>query len=156
MKKIFSDKFSSVYFFEEIDQPNHSSEGMTKAALRDYIGGYPLNCKEPIQLHWNRSDTSTYCVVAVGIQPVGIDIEYMRERPFERLSKRYFHEWEHTDDKEIFYDLWTRKEAYTKWKKGKIANYMNQIISKDMVVLLELPDGIKGHLCRGLTTVSIP
>ena len=81
---------------------------------------------------------------------MGIDIEYMRERPFERLSKRYFHEWEHTDDKEIFYDLWTRKEAYTKWKKGKIANYMNQIISKDMIVLLELPDDIKGHLCRGV------
>ena len=147
MKKIFSDDFSSVYFFEEIDQPNHSSEGMTKAALRDYIGGYSLNCKEPIQLHWNRSDTSTYCVVAVGIQPVGIDIEYMRKRPFEKLSKRYFHTDETTDDLEIFYDLWCQKEAYTKWKKGKIANYMNQKIEKDMTPLYELPTNITGYLC---------
>ena len=147
MKKIFSVDFSSVYLFEDIDQPNHSSEGMTKAALRDYIGGYPLNCKEPIQLHWNRSDTSTYCVVAVGIQPVGIDIEYMRKRPFEKISKRYFHEHEVTDDVDIFYDLWCQKEAYTKWKKGKIANYMNQKIEKDMIPLYDVPDGIAGYLC---------
>ena len=147
MKKIFSDDFSSVYFFEEIDQPNHSSEGMTKAALRDYIGGYSLNCKEPIQLHWNRSDTSTYCVVAVGIQPVGIDIEYMRKRPFEKLSKRYFHTDETTDDLEIFYDLWCQKEAYTKWKKGKIAENMREKITMPMTPLYELPPSITGYLC---------
>ena len=147
MQKIFSDDFSSVYLFEEIDQPNHSSEGMTKAALREYIGGYSLNCKEPIQLYWNRSDTSTYCVVAVGLQPVGVDIEYMRKRPFEKISKRYFHEHEVTDDLDIFYDLWCQKEAYTKWKKGKIANYMNQKIEKDMIPLYDVPRNITGYLC---------
>ena len=109
-------------------------------------------------MYWNKSDTNTYAVVAVGFQEVGVDIEYMRERRFEDISRRYFHKDEITDDKEIFYDLWCQKEAYTKWKKGKIAKYLSQKIDKDMTSLVpqsryqmieleELPDNIKGYLC---------
>lgn len=148
MKKIFSDEFSSVYFFEDIDKPNHPSDGLVKAALREFLCAYSLNCKEPVQMHWNKSDTSTYCVVAVGMQPVGVDIECLRERPFEKLSKRYFHKDEVTDDMEIFYDLWTQKEAYTKWKKGKIAKNLGLKVEKDMTLLIELPSGITGYLCH--------
>ena len=148
MKKIFSDKFSSVYFFEEIDQPNHSSEGMIKAALRDFVGGLPLSCKEPLPpIHWNKSDTSTYCAIAVGLVEVGVDIESLRKRRFEDLSTRYFHEDEVTDDMDIFYDLWCQKEAYTKWKKGKIAKYMREKITMPMTPLYELPQGVAGYLC---------
>ena len=58
----------------------------------------------------------------------------------------------------VFYDLWTQKEAYTKWKKGKIAKYMSQKIDKDMTQLIPqsrykmieldgLPYNMKGYLC---------
>ena len=46
----------------------------------------------------------------------------------------------------IFYDLWCQKEAYTKWKKGKIVNYMSQKIEKDMIELYNLPDNILGYV----------
>ena len=98
-------------------------------------------------MHWNKSDTSTYAVVAVSFKEIGVDIEYMRYRRFEDISRSYFHKHEITDDKEIFYDLWTMKETYTKWKKGKIAKYMSQKIEKEMIELEELPDNIKGYLC---------
>ena len=74
-------------------------------------------------MYWNKSDTNHCTVVAVGFKELGVDIEYMRYRRFEDISRRYFHKDEITDDKEIFFDLWCQKEAYTKWKKGKIANY---------------------------------
>ena len=96
MKKIFSDEFSSVYFFEDIDKPNHPSDGLVKAALREFLCAYSLNCK----------------------------------------------------DMEIFYDLWTQKEAYTKWKKGKIAKNLGLKVEKDMTLLIELPSGITGYLCH--------
>ena len=148
MQKILQTPSVQVYLHEDIDQPNHSSEGMIKAALRDFIGGITLNCKEPLPpIYWNKSDTSTYCAVAVGTVEVGIDIECLRKRRFEKLSERYFHVDEITDDIEIFYDLWCQKEAYTKWKKGKIANYMKEKITMPMTPLYELPSGITGYLC---------
>ena len=147
MNLIYSDNVSNVYLFDRIDEPNHPSQGMIKAALRDFLCRVPLSCKEPIRMYWNKSDTSTYAVVAVSFKEIGVDIEYMRDRRFEDISRRYFHEHEITDDKEIFYDLWTVKETYTKWKKGKIAKYMSQKIEKEMIELEELPDNIKGYLC---------
>ena len=109
-------------------------------------------------MYWNKSDTAHCTVVAVGFKELGVDIEYMRYRRFEDISRRYFHKDEITDDKEIFFDLWCQKEAYTKWKKGKIAKYLSQKIDKDMTSLVpqsryqmieleELPDNIKGYLC---------
>tara|TARA_B100001996_G_scaffold251584_1_gene195194 strand:- start:256 stop:726 length:471 start_codon:yes stop_codon:yes gene_type:complete len=140
MQKILQTPSVQVYLHEDIDQPNHSSEGMIKAALRDFVGGLPLSCKEPLPpIYWNKSDTSTYCAVAVGTVEVGVDIECRRKRPFERISKRYFHKDEITDDLEIFYDLWCQKEAYTKWKKGKIAENMREKITMPMTPLYELP-----------------
>ena len=132
--------------FDRINEPNHPSDGMVKAALREFLCRVSLSCKEPVRIYWNKSDTSTYAVVAVSLKEIGVDIEYMRERRFEAISRRYFHEDEITDDKEIFYDLWCQKEAYTKWKKGKIVNYMSQKIEKDMIELYDLPDNILGYV----------
>ena len=146
MHEIYSDKNVSVYLFEDIDKPNHPSEGMIKAALREFLCRVSLSCKEPVKLYWNKSDTSTYAVVAVGLKEVGVDIELMRQRRFWNISGRYFHKDEQTDDIRTFYHLWTKKEAYTKWKKGKIAEYMSQKIEKQMIQLMELPSAIIGYV----------
>ena len=145
-KLIYSDDVANVYLTEDV-----------KSALRDFLGRYPLNCKESIQLHWNKSDTAHYAVVAVGFRELGVDIEYMRDRRFGDISRRYFHKDEETVNINIFYELWCKKEAYTKWKKGKISQYMSQKIDKDVsqlvpqsryqLIELDLPDNIKGYLC---------
>jgi len=88
-------------------------------------------------------------VVACSRERVGVDIEYMRERPFEKISRRYFDPTEVTDDMEIFFDIWCQKEAYTKWKKEKIAENMRVKIPKylSLIPLENLPDNVVGYLC---------
>ena len=59
-----------------------------------------------------------YAALAVGEGPVGLDVEPL-DRPFRRLSGRYFTEeerrWlEEAPTAERFYTLWTRLEALTK------------------------------------------
>ena len=132
---IYEDDIASVYLTSDV-----------KLALRMFLNQVPLSCKEPVRMYWNKSDTNHCTVVAVSLQEVGVDIEYMRDRRFEDISRRYFHEDEITVNVNIFYELWCQKEAYTKWKKGKIAKYMSQKIEKDMIEL-DLFDNIKGYLC---------
>ena len=126
--RIFCTEDTHVYLFSNINEPNHPSGGLIRFAMREFLSSRELDCREPITMHWNKSDSHIFSVVAVSTKQVGIDIEYMKERPYEKISKRYFHEWEHTDDKDIFYDLWTRKEAFTKHKKGKIAENMRELM----------------------------
>ena len=145
-KLIYSDDVANVYITSDV-----------QAALREFLGRVPLSCKEPVRMYWNKSDTLHCAVVAVSFQEVGVDVEYMRDRRFEDISRRYFHQEEVTNDIQRFYELWCKKEAYTKWKKGKIAKYMSQKIDRDMSELvpqsryslfeLDLPDNIKGYLC---------
>ena len=146
-KLIYEDDVANVYLTSDV-----------QAALREFLGRVPLSCKEPVRMYWNKSDTNHCTVVAVGFKELGVDIEYMRYRRFEDISRRYFHKDEITDNMNVFYDLWTQKEAYTKWKKGKIAKYMSQKIEKDvshlvpqsrykMIELDGLPYNMKGYLC---------
>ena len=147
-KVIFQNEETSVYLFTNIDEPNHSSKAMIRAALREYITRQPLDsCIEPITVHWNKSDSHTYCVIACSQKRVGIDIEYMRERSYEKLSKRWFDPIEVTDDMEIFYDIWCQKEAYTKWKKERLAKNIRKVVDKPMTPLRDLPDNVVGYLC---------
>ena len=147
-KVIFQNEETSVYLFTNIDEPNHNSKAMIRAALREYITRQPLDsCIEPITVHWNKSDSHTYCVIACSQKRVGIDIEYMRERSYEKLSKRWFDPIEVTDDMEIFYDIWCQKEAYTKWKKERLAKNIRKVVDKPMTPLKDLPDNVVGYLC---------
>ena len=98
-------------------------------------------------VYWNKSDTGDVTVYAVSKEPVGVDIEYKKERPFEKISRRYFHTDEVTDNKEVFYDLWCKKEAYTKWKRGKIAENMKATIDRPLTPLPDLPYNCVGYLC---------
>ena len=98
-------------------------------------------------MHWNKSDSHIFSTVAVSTKQIGIDIEYMKERPFWKLSKRWFDSTEVTDDMEIFYDIWCQKEAYTKWKKERLADNIRQVVSKPMIPLKDLPNNCVGYLC---------
>ena len=147
---IFDTEDTMVFLFTNIDEPNHNGKAMTRAALREFIARQPVDsCVEPINVHWNKSDTHTYCIVACSRERVGVDIEYMKKRPFQKISRRYFHEHEVTDDMEIFFDLWCQKEAYTKWKKERIAENMRVKIPKylSLIPLENLPDNVVGYLC---------
>ncbi len=70
--------------------------------------------------HFSVSDSGQLWVCAVSDQEVGIDIEEVKKKEYEDLAKRFFTEEEAefvrlwgTDG---FFLVWTRKEAYVKYK----------------------------------------
>ena len=134
MAIIYQDKICTVYKTEVV-----------KYALMEYISEYSLNCKKPVEIHWSKSDTGGYAVVACSTRRIGVDIELMKPRRFEAISRRYFREV--TDDKETFYHLWCQKEAYTKWKKGKIAHNLKADIDRCLIPLEGLPNDVVGYIC---------
>jgi 4'-phosphopantetheinyl transferase len=76
------------------------------------------------QLQFNLSHSRDAIVLALRLkEPVGVDVEYMRDSlDFVSLARRFFSEQEHRDissiagleQKKAFYAHWTRKEAYLK------------------------------------------
>tara|TARA_B100000524_G_scaffold98085_1_gene46797 strand:+ start:79 stop:495 length:417 start_codon:yes stop_codon:yes gene_type:complete len=134
MAIIYQDKICTVYKTEVV-----------KYALLEYISEYSLNCKKPVEIHWSKSDTGGYAVVACSTRRIGVDIELMKPRRYEAISKRYFSEV--TDDKETFYNLWCQKEAYTKWKKDKIAHNLKADIDRRLIPLEGLPNDVVGYIC---------
>ena len=134
MAIIYQDKICTVYKTEVV-----------KYALIEYISDYTLNYKKPVEIHWSKSDTGNHAVVACSTRRIGVDIELMKPRRFEAISRRYFREV--TDDKETFYNLWCQKEAFTKWKKDKIAHNMKVDIDRCLIPLEGLPNEVVGYIC---------
>ena len=134
MAIIYEDKICTVY-----------KTGVVKYALLDFLSEYTLNYRKPVEIHWSKSDTGGHAVVACSTRRIGVDIEQMKPRRYEAISKRYFSEV--TDDKETFYNLWCQKEAYTKWKKDKIAHNLKADIDRRLIPLEGLPNDVVGYIC---------
>ena len=134
MAIIYEDKICTVY-----------KTGVVKYALLEFLSEYTLNYRKPVEIHWSKSDTGSHAVVACSTRRIGVDIELMKPRRYEAISKRYFSEV--TDDKETFYNLWCQKEAYTKWKKDKIAHNLKADIDRRLIPLEGLPNDVVGYIC---------
>ena len=134
MAIIYEDKICTVY-----------KTGVVKYALLEFLSEYTLNYRKPVEIHWSKSDTGGHAVVACSTRRIGVDIELMKPRRYEAISKRYFSEV--TDDKETFYNLWCQKEAYTKWKKDKIAHNLKADIDRRLIPLEGLPNDVVGYIC---------
>ena len=131
---IYEDKICTVY-----------KTGVVKYALLDFLSEYTLNYRKPVEIHWSKSDTGSHAVVACSTRRIGVDIELMKPRRYEAISRRYFNEV--TDDKETFYNLWCQKEAYTKWKKDKIAHNLKADIDRCLIPLEGLPNDVVVYIC---------
>lgn len=70
--------------------------------------------------HFSVSDSGPLWVCAVSDQEVGIDIEEVKDKDYTDLAKRFFTEEEaefvRLWGKDGFFLVWTRKEAYGKFK----------------------------------------
>lgn len=96
--------------------------------LADYLGrhpssidiGYTATGKPILQnhnYHFNLSHTGNLVVIALSHLPVGVDVECMqRVCAIEKIGKKYFPEqdWTGNDRQELFYELWTAREAIGK------------------------------------------
>lgn len=78
-----------------------------------------LQIKENLpEMFFNLSHSEDYVICAVSEREVGADIQKMQEQVPERLANRFFSEKEkqllQDCSPDLFYRLWTRKEAYGK------------------------------------------
>ena len=134
MAIIYEDKICTVY-----------KTDVVKYALLDFLSEYTVDYRKPVEIHWSKSDTGSHAVVACSTRRIGIDIEQMKPRRYGAISRRYFSEV--TNDKETFYNLWCQKEAYTKWKKDKIAHNLKADIDRCLIPLEGLPNDVVGYIC---------
>lgn len=96
-------------------------------------------------LCFNISHTNNIVAVAFDTHPVGLDVEYMKERDFKTLFERYNI---NSNDKEMFYQFWTQYEASIKIQ-AEIKHKMCFKLKEDYMLSLfsSSPDeGIKTKL----------
>lgn len=79
------------------------------------------NYGKPIIENFNFNITHSHNLVAVAISSneVGIDVEYLDNRDQSKIAKTIMSDEEYLkylDDNQLFYIIWTQKEAYLKWK----------------------------------------
>jgi len=142
ISEIFLGENFLVYLFES---PQIAHSKIIRACIADFLEGR-LSCKSPATVHWSKSDSADYVAIAVGSMPIGIDIEYMRERPFEKISRRFFSPSEITSDKERFYQIWTEKEASIKRDKLTIAKNLAKTPRGTIISLRNIPPDLKGTI----------
>lgn len=113
----------------------HPVSGWTCLSVQDLLEG--ISQRRDFQFHYGRwgkpyltggpffslSHSGEYAACAISEEEVGLDVQRMRKIPYDRLAQRFFpeREWkallacEEAGRDELFYRLWTRKEAYGKF-----------------------------------------
>ncbi|MDR2337216.1 MAG: 4'-phosphopantetheinyl transferase superfamily protein [Deltaproteobacteria bacterium] len=98
---------------------------------------------QPCPCYFNLSHSGDYLALAVNQQPIGIDLEYMKDRNFLALAKNYFHLSEieslqqvsllkrtnqnNQELKKLFYTYWTLKEAFIKCQGSTLAALLREL-----------------------------
>lgn len=97
----------------------------TKLDVKDIYFNYQSNKKPYLASHpwlcFNISHSEDFAVIAISINPVGIDIEYIsKDFDFSEMIQEVFNHPEilaiscALEQKNAFFNLWTRKEAFVK------------------------------------------
>lgn len=103
------------------------------------------------KIHFSISHSKEYAIVSFDKFPIGADIEYMKDRNFEKLSE-YFDK--KISDKEEFYKFWTKYEAeYKLQAQGNffrsfkfMKDYMISVSSSYKIENIDLYE-IEDNLC---------
>lgn len=110
-----------VFEYCEANQKKHLAaavkelEAMGAESISYLPSGKPVaeNCFVSI------SHSKGKCAVCASKNPIGIDIEKITDRDFEKIVRKTFGEKEaeyylKSKNAQTFYEIWTRKEAYSK------------------------------------------
>ncbi len=94
---------------------------------------------------FNLADTDGLVAVAVGAQRVGLDAERRKPRKFDAILARLTP----AEREEDFFELWTAKEAYVKYRGGTLARDLPDLkYEKGVLYFKDAPtDVIIKHFC---------
>lgn len=99
--------------------------------------GKPYLANAPSPIYFNLSHSGNFAALAVStLGEMGIDIETIRPRNFLAIAERYFHSDEltqllatpETEQAQLFFKLWTLKEAFFKATGGGIASGLDKAV----------------------------
>lgn len=96
--------------------------------IKDEKGAPKL--KNQKEIFCSLSHSKEYVCCAISDEPIGVDIQEMKEGKCEGISRRFFHEKEQKLYKqnptlETFYKIWTTKESYLKMLGCGLPGKMN-------------------------------
>ncbi len=131
------------------------SEKLLRCAFRDFIKRESVNWDEsmaetlqikrnshgkpffyleeiqtPCSISFSISHSESYWGCLMGNEPVGFDLEFMKnKRNYKQIARRFFskEEYQLVEEKgmELFFDIWVRKEAYVKLTGNGLAEGLN-------------------------------
>lgn len=89
-------------------------------------------CINTPEIHYNISHSECYVVCAISDEPIGIDIELVKEIDLN-LAQRFFtlDEYLYVSNastelqKQLFYEIWTKKESYIKYQGNGLSIPLN-------------------------------
>ena len=117
--------------------------------------GKPYFKELPLQFSVSHTEDLWVCLISDDTDPVGVDIQQIKETRQERVAERYFTNEEKEYLKEnceaAFFEIWTRKEAYAKYKGSGLTKELAQIstLNNDEVEFIDfdIRAGVKGSCC---------
>lgn len=117
--------------------------------------GKPYFKELPLQFSVSHTDNLWVCLMSEGADPVGVDIQKIKDTRQQRVAERYF-----TDDEKIclmeagseaFFEIWTRKEAYAKYTGRGLNKELAEIsvLNNNQVNFIDFDvrAGVKGSCC---------
>lgn len=135
MKPIAADDFADVEFFKISSPHMMQAEGKSEESVE--------SCRD---LHFNISHSESLWICAISTCRVGIDVQIMRKKQYNKLSRRFFSENENELVKlygeEGFYMIWTAKEAATKLRGKKLSHEIGkEIYPRDFETVISSYEG---------------
>ena len=108
--------------------------------------------KELPQFHFNISHSADLCLIAVSDSPVGIDTEKPRQINLniaKRFCKEEFDYISERDSENRFFEIWTKKEAYLKYKGLGLSGGLDtfNVLNPDIPIATFEIDGYTVSLC---------
>jgi len=87
---------------------------------------------EDNELYFSLSHTKNIVLIACWKNNIGADIEFMKERNFEKYFERY-HIEPNNNNKNTFYEFWTKYEAEIKLQKKGQSFFSTELIENFML-----------------------
>ena len=117
--------------------------------------GKPHFKELPLQFSVSHTEDLWVCLISDGENPVGVDIQKIKETRQERIAERYFtdEEKEYLNEKRecAFFEIWTRKEAYAKYTGRGLTKELAEISTLDndevKFIDFDIRAGVIGSCC---------
>ena len=136
------------------EETGNSFGGFSREILRTEKGK-PYFSDIPVQFSVSHTGDIWACIMAAGSEPVGLDIQTIRDYSYAKIADRYYTESEHEYLREKgqdgFFEIWTRKEAYAKYTGKGIGSYLAEFdtLNSNECIFREVnvAEGIQGACC---------